>query len=200
MKQVVVIGGGDAFATYDEYLNHLKTYRIDNVEYFKRKSDWKAGLQAALGPEYEVLIPQMPSRWNAKYLEWKIWLERMIPFLQDDVIFIGHSLGASFLAQYLSKEQFPRKIAATFLVAAPYRSDTYGMLPEFAAPESLALLGTQGGNVYFYASKDDPVVSYDEFALYRAALPTATYRTFTDRGHFNQDEFPELVADIKSLA
>ncbi len=39
-----------------------------------------------------------------------------------------------------------------------------------------------------------------ELAKYQAALPAATARTFSDRGHFNQPAFPELVADIKNLS
>ena len=35
-KQVLVIHGGDAFATYEEYLSFLRNYKVD-LESLKRK-------------------------------------------------------------------------------------------------------------------------------------------------------------------
>lgn len=199
MRQVIAIHGGDAFATHEEYLAFLRSYPIESVDYYKRKSDWKGKLQEDLGPDYEVLSPQMPNKWDAKYAEWKLWFERMFPFLDDHVVLIGHSLGACFLARYLSENEFPKRILATLLVAAPYGADMDGMTKEFTAPSSLDTFSRQGGKVMLYFSKDDPSVPFSELAKYQAALPTATVRVFDDRKHFNQPDFPELVADIKSL-
>lgn len=199
MRQVVAIHGGDAFATHEEYIQFMKSYPIESVEYYRRKGGWRGSLQDVLGEDYMVLSPQMPCKWNAKYAEWKLWFERMFPFLEDGVILIGHSLGGVFLARYLAEEKFPKQIAGTFLVAPPHGMGTLGIIPEFTAPASLDLLAQQGGKVVIYFSKDDPVVPFAECAEYQKALPTATVRIFEDRKHFNQDEFPEIVADIKSL-
>ncbi len=199
MKQVVVIGGGDAFSTHDEYVAFLKNFRIENIEFFKPRSDWKANLQSALGEEYEVLVVRMPSKSNAKYAEWKIWFEKVLPFLTDDVVLVGHSLGASFLTKYLSEERFAKRVTATLLVAGPYDVDEGRSLPEFAAPSSLTLLEQRGGKVFLYYSKDDSLVPFSELAKYQLAFPSASVRIFEDRGHFNQEQFPELVADIQAL-
>lgn len=198
MKQLVAIHGGDAFATYEEYLQFLKDYKIDDPTLASGKG-WKSGLQEALGAEFQIIAPQMPNKQNAKYLEWKIWFEKHIPYMSDGVILVGHSLGGSFLAKYLSEERFPKKIAATFLVAAPYSMDGDRNLVEFAQPASLALLAQQGGDILLYHSSDDPIVPFAELAKYESALPAAHARTFSDRGHFNQEEFHELVADIRSI-
>lgn len=144
----------------------------------------------------------MPNKQNAKYEEWKIWFEKIIPFLEDGAILIGHSLGGVFLARYLSESVFPKKIAATMLVAAPYfegrlRDGTRG--EDFVAPDSLESFARQGGEIFLYHSEDDPVVPFSELAKYQAALPSATARVFKDRKHFNQPDFPELVADIQNL-
>lgn len=111
MKQIVVIGGGDAFPTYDAYLSFLKNFKAENIDYFKETPNWKSSLQEVLGDEYEVLAPRMPNKSNAKYVEWEIWFEKMFPFLNGEVILVGHSLGASFLAKYLSEEQFPKRFS-----------------------------------------------------------------------------------------
>ncbi|MGD0328779.1 MAG: alpha/beta hydrolase [Minisyncoccia bacterium] len=202
MKTIAVIHGGDEFPTYEAYLLFLRNFKVESVDYFKERKDWKTNLQAALGNEYEecnVLLPQMPNKKYAKYQEWKIWFEKLFPFLNDKVILIGHSLGASFLAKYLSEERFPKKILATFLVAGPYDTDDTGRLVEFALPGSLALFEQQGGKIFLYHSKDDPFVRFSEFAKYQKALPRAKVSIFKDRKHFNQESFPELVTDIQSL-
>lgn len=199
MRQVVAIHGGDAFSSYDAYLSFLKSLVIESVEFFKRKKDWKASLQEALGSGYEVLSPQMPNKHNAKYVEWKLWFEKLIPFLKDGVILVGHSLGVSFLAKYLSENKFPKKIAATLLVAGPYDTDGYRPIPEFVLPSSLAFCEQQSGRIFLYHSADDPVVAFSEFAKYKNAFPRATARAFYDRKHFNQETFPELLSDIKSI-
>lgn len=198
-RQIIVIGGGDEFPTYEAYFSFLKNFKVENIDYFKRGRDWKANLQEALGDTHEVLIPRMPNSNNAKYVEWVIWFEKLFPFLNDEVILVGHSLGASFLAKYLSEEQFPKKILATFLVSGPYDSDGNRPMVEFTLPHSLALLEEQGGIISLYHSKDDPVVAFSELAKYQKALPSAKITVFDGRKHFNQESFPEIVADIQSI-
>ena len=199
MKQIVVIGGGDVFPSYDAYLSFLKNFKAENIDYFKETPNWKSSLQKVLGDEYEVLAPRMPNRSNAKYIEWKIWFEKLFPFLNDEVILVGHSLGASFLTKYLSEERFPKKILATLLVAGPYDSDGERQMVEFTLPDSLSLLEGQGGTIFLYHSKDDPVVVFSELAKYQKALPNAKINVFEDRKHFNQVSFPEIVTDIQNI-
>lgn len=191
-KQIVIIHGGDAFATYEEYLTFLKSIEVDIKDLFRK--NWKQTLAERLGDEYEVIQPQMPCKWNAKYLEWKIWFEKYIPFLQDDVILVGHSLGGSFLAKYLSEEKFTRNIKAVFLVSAVYDGDDEGRtLESFALPEKLNL---QTDNIYLYHSKDDHVVPISALENFQKSLPSARARVFEDKGHFSVEEFPELVEEI----
>lgn len=197
MKQVIVIHGGNAFPSYDAYFSHLKNYKIESLEYFKRKG-WKPSLEEELGEGYEVILPKMPCKENSKYSEWKIWFGKMIPFLEDGMILIGHSLGGLFLAKYLSEEIVPKKISSTILIAAPFERGAREH-EDFILPDSLALFAQQGGGISLYHSKDDPVVPFSELAKYTAALPQAKANIFEDRKHFNQDSFSELIADIRSL-
>jgi hypothetical protein len=202
MKQIVVIHGGDVFPTYDAYITYLRNFKIESLDFFRGKKGWKATLQETLGDAYEVLLPRMPNGSNAKYLEWKIWFEKLIPLLNDEVILVGHSLGALFLAKYLSEETFPKKIAATLLIAAPYDTDGERAIVEFVLPSSLAHLEGQGGKIFLYQSTDDPLVHFSELAKYQRALPHAQVRALEGRGHFLDKDhpvFPELVADIQSL-
>lgn len=189
--------GGEPFSTYEEYLSYLKTTPID-LEKLKNKG-WKNYLEETLGEDYEVVSPRMPNPQNAKYSEWKIWFERFVPFIKRGVVLVGGSLGGVFLAKYLSENNFPKTIKATFLIAAPYDTDGDRPLADFVLPKSLKKLEQQGGQIFLYHSKDDPIVEFSELEKYQKALPHAQARIFEDRQHFNQEEFPELVADIKKL-
>lgn len=196
-KQVFVIHGGTAFGTYDEYIAYLRGKAVDLAKLLSK--DWKDTLQKFLGEDFEVYFLKMPNSQDAKYLEWAIWFEKYIPFMNDGVILVGHSLGAVFLARYLSENTFPKCTKGVFLVAAPYEDDEGRKLPEFAITGPLARLGEQVKNLFFYHSKDDPVVPFSELARYQKELPEATYRIFDNRLHFNAESFPEIVEDIKGV-
>ncbi len=197
-QQVLIVHGGDTFATYNDYLFFLKTKDID-LEKLQYKN-WKETISKDLGNNYQVITPHMPSKNNAKYLEWKIWFEKFIPFLKDNIILVGHSLGGIFLIKYLSENIFPKKINAVFLISAPYDDNVSDYsLADFVLAQSLEQFQKQAGQIFLYNSKDDPVVNFSDFEKYAKALPNATQRIFTDKGHFNQENFPELAADIKRL-
>jgi len=196
-KQVVIIHGGDTFGTYEEYLNFLLKYSIDIERYKFDKDDWKKWLREDLGEGYEVILPIMPNKTNARFEEWKLWMDKIVPFLNDDVIFVGHSMGGSFLVKYLSENKFPKKIKAVFLVSAMFDYDDDGYsLQSFSLPEKLDL---QTDKVYLYHSKDDEVVPFRSMTNFKLKLLNAVTRIFEDRGHVNQETFPELATDIKDL-
>jgi len=196
-KQIVVIHGGDSFETREKFLDALKNWEVTR-ESFLPKHDWKGNLQKDLGEKYEVLSPRMPNKQNAKYDEWKIWLERLLPFVENGVILIGHSMGGLFLTKYLSENTFSKKIGALFLVASPY--DLGGKVREFRLASGLQEVWGQCQNIHIFQSEDDPLVAMAEAKKYQEAWPGAKMHIFTDRGHFNQETFPELVEEIKKLS
>ena len=195
-KQTIVIHGGDSFETYEKFLESLKNWEV-SLESFLPKYDWKSSLQKLLGDGYEVLSPRMPNSQNAKYAEWKIWFERIIPFLHDGVILIGHSLGGLFLAKYLSENIYPKKISAIFIVAAPHNStEDCGDFQPVDHPEKV---WKQCQNIHIFQSEDDPIIPMSEAEEYGIAWPDAKMHVFPDRGHFNQETFQELVEEINGL-
>ena len=198
-KQIIIIHGGTTFDTYEEYIAFLKNRDV-NAEKFKTKRDWKGLLETELSTDYEVFSPRMPNGANARYEEWKIWFERMIPFLENGGIFVGHSLGGIFLAKYFSENIFPKKIAAVFLVAAPFNGvGGEESLTDFILPQSLEKFAAQTPVIYLMYSKDDPVVPIDECRKYTEKLPQARIIPFSDKQHFNQDSFPEIVELLRSI-
>ena len=196
-QQVFVIHGGTAFDTYEEYFNYLQNKEVSLEKLLGR--DWKMNLQDNLGSDYEVFLPKMPNSQNAIYKEWCVWFEKFLPLLDDRVIFVGHSLGAVFLAKYLSENTVTKKVKATLLVAPPFGTDEGRVLPQFSIVTSLEKLGAQGGKVIIFHSKDDPVVDFSELKEYQDRLLSLESKVFEDRGHFNMEKFPEIIEDIKKL-
>ncbi len=196
--QIVVIHGGDAFEKYEEYLENLRTkdVSLENI----RSIGWKANLKKDLGENFDVLLPKMPNAQNARYLEWKIWFERLIPFFDNEVIFVGHSLGAIFLTKYLSENIYPKKIKATILVGAPYNTPEKHPLVDFTLTKLLDGFNKQAGEIVFYHSKDDEIVPFENMERYKEKISNATFNIFEDRGHFNDESFPEIIELIKSFA
>ncbi len=195
-QQVFVIHGGTAFDTYEEYISYLKAKEV-GLEKLQGR-DWKTNLQDNLGGRYDVFLLKMPNAYNAVYKEWCIWFEKYLQLLDEGVILVGHSLGAVFLAKYLSEHDVVKKISATLLIAPPFGRDLGQPLPQFAITEPLTKFEQQGGKIVIYHSKDDPVVDFSELAHYQEQLATAETKVFEDRGHFNMEDFPEIVGEIRT--
>ncbi len=197
-KQVVFIHGGATFDTYENYIKYLKNEEFDLEE--KKEKVWKDSLEKKLGDGYKVSILTMPCKHNAKYNEWEIWIKKVIPYIKDGVVFIGHSLGGIFLAKYLAENVFPKKILATYLIASPYDDEgSEHSLGDFILPNDLAKLEKQGGKIFIYHSEDDQIVPFVDVKKYKKALPCAEIVILKDKGHFMQEEFPELIKSIKNL-
>lgn len=197
-QQVLVIHGGDTFGTREEYIKFLREHELD----FERltRAGWKENLRPDLGEDYELILPQMPNKTNGTYEEWGIMFEKLIPFLRDNLVLAGHSMGGSFLAKYLSENELKPRVKATFLIAAPFGDN----LPEyelysFSLPKNLDGFARQAGKVYIFHSSDDPVVPLHDSSDYENAVPNSELKVFTDRGHFSQEHLPELVEAIKKL-
>ena len=196
-KQIILIHGGEVFNTYEDYIKNLRLEEIELKDLFRK--GWKKTLALKLGADWEVIAPRMPCGENAKYLEWKIYFEKIVPFTRDGVILIGHSLGGIFLAKYLSENKFPKKIKAVLLIATPHTEKFEHSLADFILPNSLLKLEKQGGSIFLYYSSDDMVVPIQNMKSYERDLPTAKMCLFSNYGHFSVEKFPEIIKDIKKL-
>jgi uncharacterized protein len=194
-KTVVIIHGGTAFETYEEYWKYLESVEL-TIEKLN-KVGWKDTLKEKL-PDFEVLYPKMPNVFNARYVEWKLWFEKLFPLLSDEVILIGHSLGGIFLAKYLSENPFPKKIKQLHLVAACYDTEVIkDSLVDFELSRTVENIAEKVEEIFIYQSNDDDSVAYEDALKYKRDLPNAELIIFEDRGHFLGPELPELLERIK---
>jgi uncharacterized protein len=199
-KQIVIIHGGNVLNAKDDFLVYLKNKKAVKED-FKTKKSWKDDFEKKLENEFEIFAPKMPNKENAKYAEWKVLFEKLVPFLNNDVTLIGHSLGGLFLVKYLSESLFPKKIKALILVSAPYtgKGNKYNFDTDFLFNGNFKKITNQAKKIFIFHSKDDKVVPFSDFEIYKENLPNASSTFFNGRGHFNTEKFPELIKIVRSV-
>lgn len=188
MKQLLMIHGGNCYKDREAYLRALRGESFSLPGLMKRS--WKERFRWDPPEGYQILLPKMPNPDDAKYEEWQIRFELILPALQEEILLLGHSLGGIFLAKYLSENTIRKKIRALFLIAAPFECEG------FKLPPSLDLLNKQAGSIVLYHSKDDPVVPPEEAERYRKVLPNAKIKLFEKEGHFTGETIPDLQIDL----
>lgn len=192
-KQIFLIHGGMTFRKESEYIDYLKTRDVS----IEKKVRWMDQyLDEKFGKKFQIIRPRFPKSENAKYKEWKIWFERFIPLLNDNIIFIGSSLGGIFLAQYLSENKFPRKILSVYLVCPPFDDTCIGedLVGGFKLKSDLSLLEKNCKDITLMFSADDDCVPIYHAEKYRNKLKNSKIITYKSKnGHFKISKFPEIV-------
>lgn len=195
--QILMVHGGMTFKNRKDYLHYLKTRDIT----FGKKKRWATDyMDEKLGKKFEIIRPRMPLSEDAKYEDWKINFERYIPYLRNNVILIGSSLGGIFLAKYLSENKFPKKILATYLVCPPFDDTCFDedLVGGFELKKNLSLIEKNCEDVTLMFSKDDDDVPIEHAEKYRAKLKKSKIIIYKSKnGHFDISTFPEIVKMIK---
>lgn len=194
--QVIFIHGGDTHNSNEDFYAALKqqSYEPHAPERKRWRDDVAAKLEAA---GYEWLFLAMPNKQNADYEAWKIWFEKVVPFIEaeNSTQIVAYSLGACFMLKYLAENQAPFTIDDLHLVA-PSLDD--GELGSFIMDETqLGKVGAEASRVAVYHSTDDHVCRFSDSERIVSEIPNATLHTFSNRNHFLQPEFPELLAQIQ---
>ena len=186
------------FRNKKDYIGYLQNKPI-SVEKKERWSD--EYLDGKLGKGFDIIRPRMPLQDDAKYADRKIFFERHFPYFRNDIILIGSSLGGIFLAKYLSENEFPKKIKATFMICPPFDGSLIGedLVGGFKLGNDLSLIEKNSKKTYLMFSKDDPSVPVSHAEKYRKKLRNSEIIIYESKnGHFRISEFPELVEMIKA--
>jgi valyl-tRNA synthetase/predicted alpha/beta hydrolase family esterase len=194
-EKVVIIHGGDSHASDKDYLEFIKNWNLTPQDYLDIETNWgswKKNLQKRFKDEnIKVIYPSFPDKLNAKYEAWKIWLEKVLEIEgKENFSFVGHSLGGNFLLKYLSEKDL--KVKNLILVASCID------IGDFKTIENWSKISQNCQNIYIYHSQDDTVVDFETATEIHKNLPTAKLHKFADKGHFNQEEFPELEELLKT--
>jgi predicted alpha/beta hydrolase family esterase len=199
-QQILHIHGGMAFNSRAEYFKVLRNEIEFHIEEQEKVQKWHYNyLEFLDSNNYQIIKPTMPSKDNASYEAWEIWFSKVIPFLIDDIILVGYSLGGIFLAKYLSESIFPVRIQQLHLVAAVYDfEDEIEQLGDFKLTKFPGKLIEQNiPEIHIYHSRDNIFVPILESEKYHVQIPGSHFHVFEDKGHFLDETFPELFANIK---
>ena len=123
-----------------------------------------------------------------------------MPFIKElgadeNTILVGHSSGAVAAMRYAEKN----KILGSILVGVCYTDlgeESERVSGYFDHPWDWGSIKNNQKWIVQFASTDDPYIPIEEARYVHEHLQT-DYREHTDRGHFMDLEFPELITAIK---
>ena len=175
MKAIILPGNGNTLITSNWY------------QYVKSELE-KLGL--------DVIAENMPDPILARK---EIW----IPFIKDklssdeDSILIGHSSGATAILKYLEENKC--KLA---ILVGTYHSHLDNELEKksgyFDELWKWDQIKNNAEKIIIFASQDDPHIPISEPRLIKEKT-NAEYHEYKNEGHFNEEEFPEIVGVVEKV-
>lgn len=156
-------------------------------------------LQKVLGEQYDINYPEIKSDETAPDFGWAQQIGEKISAIQNSVVLVGHSFGASIILKYLSENSVNKKIEGIFLIATPFWNGNKDWEIGLKLQENFSQKLPNEVPIFFYHCRDDEEVPFSHLSYYKQEIAQATFREIETGGHqFNND--PTLVAeDIKSL-
>jgi uncharacterized protein len=181
MKQVILVHG----APYEEEFYNPEKPSSSNTNWFpwfQKQVALADGLCQAL---------EFPKPYDPVYEDWKAVFEQLQ--INTETILIGHSCGGGFLTRYLSEYsgKYPKKI----ILVAPWLDPEKELTTDFFDFEIDSEL-PEKTEVHIFSSSDDDTSLLKSFEIFKEKLPNAIWHEFSDKGHFCEKEFPELLGVI----
>lgn len=196
-QQILFIHWWECFNSYDRYLDFLEN-TMDANPFYEKTKRWKDDISEKLWEEFEFIQPSMPWKYNAQYSEWKIWFEKTLNFLDEEIILAGWSLGWTFLVKYLWENNINKKIKALFLIAPAFNEEMEDLW-DFKFEINVKNIEKQVKDIYLYHCLDDNIVPFSNFLEFKKSFTKPICKTFEEWWHFLWEEFSELIKDIKSM-
>uniref|UniRef100_A0A8C7UEY8 Retinoblastoma binding protein 9 n=1 Tax=Oncorhynchus mykiss TaxID=8022 RepID=A0A8C7UEY8_ONCMY len=147
-------------------------------------------------PDMTCLLSNMPDPVTARE---SIWL----PFIQEELqcdeetVIIGHSSGAAAAMRYAETHN----VFGLILVGA-YTSDLGDENEResgyFSRPWEWEQMRRNVGHIVQFGSTDDPFLPWEEQQAVAEGLGAVLHK-YTDRGHFQNTQFPELIDAVRKL-
>lgn len=160
-----------------------------------------ANLRSELGAGYEVCFPRMPNESETPYDLWSDVIASELARMGTGAILVGHSIGASVLIKWLTEVTPTQRLAAVFLIAAPFWHDhDIWRWNDVELPRDASARLPRGLPVFFYHGTHDEVVPVAHLEMYERALPAAHIQRLNGRNHQLDDNLAEVARDIRRLA
>lgn len=190
MSTVLYIGGGMTFPDHSSFLEYLGAREMS----LEQSPIWKDTLAQDLDrPVYSV---PMPCKENASYDAWSVTFERYLELFEGAFVLVGFSLGAIFLAKYLSENDISGRVEKVVLVAPPF-DDTLSSEPLTNGFVLGDLSALSAYDVTMFFSTTDTVVPIEHADKFRSAAPSAKIVVLDASDHFIQESFPEVLEVLR---
>ncbi|XP_024299438.1 serine hydrolase RBBP9 [Oncorhynchus tshawytscha] len=162
------------------------------------RSNWYGWAKKQINkiPDVTCLLSNMPDPVTARE---SIWL----PFIQEELqcdeetVIIGHSSGAAAAMRYAETHN----VFGLILVGA-YTSDLGDENEResgyFSRPWEWEQMRRNVGHIVQFGSTDDPFLPWEEQQAVAEGLGAVLHK-YTDRGHFQNTQFPELIDAMRKL-
>ncbi|XP_078413004.1 serine hydrolase RBBP9 isoform X1 [Cetorhinus maximus] len=144
-------------------------------------------------PDFQCLLQNMPDPLTARKTIWLPFMEKTLQCDEQTVI-IGHSSGAVAAMRYAETH----RVYGIILVSA-YTSDlgnaTERKSGYFNSPWQWEKIKCNCTHIVQFGSTDDPFLPWSEQQEVADGLQAELHK-FTNRGHFQDEKFPELVTVV----
>lgn len=157
-----------------------------------------ASLQNALGDTFVVHYPLLPND-SAPDLGRMAQINKVISLFRDQIILVGHSLGASMLLKYISENPVNINISGIFLIATPFWSGEEDWKQAFKLNKGFVDKIPKNIPIFLYHSQDDEEVPFEHLGLYVQLLPQAKSVKIPIGGHQLNNDLSLVAKDIKLL-
>lgn len=154
---------------------------------------------------HEVLTPKFPTPKNQSLENWNKVFDEYKLMLDDETIFVGHSLAPAFILSIL--EQINIKIKACFFVSGFINllgNETFDSINKTFLDKTFNWIKIKEncGDFFLYHSDNDPYVSIN-YANELAEKISTNINIILGAGHFNEssgyNKFQRLLDDIKLI-
>jgi len=162
--------------------------------------NWIPWLFDSLSSENKkVLVPQFPSPDGQSFESWEKILLSYVHLFNENTIFVGHSLGATFAVDFIVKHKL--KLKKLFLISGLYKKigiEEFDILNQsfFNSRDSLSQLKSYTDQILSIYSQNDPYLSFETLKEF-ADLCQAKSIIIESGGHFNKsagyEKFHELL-------
>jgi predicted alpha/beta hydrolase family esterase len=166
--------------------------------------NWFPWLKAELEAlDCTVHVPRFPTPEGQSLNSWLAAFEPFQPYLKEDTILVGHSIGPAFLLSVL--EQSQHRVDSAFFVAGfvgPLCNPEFDKINASFAERDFdwERIRENCGSFYVISSKDDPYVPLEKGQELADAVGGMLF-TIPKAGHFNTaagyGKFPMLLEMIK---
>ena len=183
MKQTILVHGTPD--TEDEFFARNRAALSDTnwFPWFKREMELRSEIVQAL---------EFPKPYDPMYEEWVAIFEQME--ISDETTLIGHSCGGGFLLRYLTEH--PNAKPKQVILVAPWIDPQ----KEFTTNFFDFVLDLEIANRFpldILISSNDQETVVESCIIIKSKIPNAIYHEFSNKGHFEELEFPELLKILK---